>query len=384
MTPAHILFVANNPGGLRALLPVIPHCSASRLWIPAGLRPLVPTARIDIQEIDPEASADVLHAQLVAVRPNTLVTGTSVVTAHGGDLENRLRCAARALDIPSVAVLDHWCNYSARFTTRGGTLRDALPDRICIMDTRARDEMLADGFPPESLCVTGHPGFDALVSLSTTERHARRSDVRQQLGVQSAARLVGLLTEPVATDYGTGRGYDEREVVGDCLQACATLSCPVTLLLKTHPREAPEKYRDLLSSAPLHSLAASPTLSGHDAALACDLVIGMTTVLLLEAMLLHCASLSYQPRLDPTAPEARVIQPVPLVTDRAGLATALQTMLGDERAIDRTITHFYTEQNATQKVIVAVAGVSGNARVLGRTAGTGPRTGRLSNGSRVG
>ncbi|MBI4239280.1 MAG: hypothetical protein HY696_12805 [Deltaproteobacteria bacterium] len=377
MTPRPTLFAANNPGGLRALLPVIPHFPAHQLWIPTALQPLVNTEAIVVRPIDPETSAQSVLEQLHALHPATLVTGTSVVTAHGGDYENQLRIAARTLGIPSVAILDHWCNYSARFTTRDGPLRDALPDRICVMNARARDEMIAEGFPANRLCITGHPDFDALVTLSAADRKMRRLAVRQQLGIPPDTRVIGLLTEPVAGDYETIRGYDELEVVTDCLHSCAMLAPPTTILLKPHPREAHDKYHDRLHSTPLRIFHAPATLSGHEVVLASDLVVGITTILLLEALLLHCPSLSYQPHIDATAPWARFIQPVPVITDRDALTASLREGLNQHGTEQHPLADFYSERNATQNVIVAVSGVSDNPDGLaGRGAGTAPRTGK--------
>mgnify|MGYP001285221232 CR=1 FL=1 len=56
-------------------------------------------------------------------------------TGWASDLEHRSRIAARAIGIHSVAVIDHWVNYQARF------VRDAhyvLPDAVWVTDDFAR------------------------------------------------------------------------------------------------------------------------------------------------------------------------------------------------------------------------------------------------------
>lgn len=62
----------------------------------------------------------------------TLVTGTGWAT----DIEHEARRRARELGIHSIAVIDHWTNYRARFE-RAGEL--VLPDEIWVSDRHALD-----------------------------------------------------------------------------------------------------------------------------------------------------------------------------------------------------------------------------------------------------
>ena len=61
---------------------------------------------------------------------------TSLLTGTGwsSDIEHSARLIASSKEIFSVAVIDHWVNYSERFS-RNGTLQ--LPDVICVTDEYA-------------------------------------------------------------------------------------------------------------------------------------------------------------------------------------------------------------------------------------------------------
>ena len=107
-----------------------------------------------------------------------LLTATS---ANGIDLEKLFLGAARRLGVPALAVLDFWSNYRQRFSDQRDNLI-YLPDRIAVMDEHARTEMIAEGFAPELLSVTGQPAFDALEPAQQRFTPDARAAVRAQLG----------------------------------------------------------------------------------------------------------------------------------------------------------------------------------------------------------
>ncbi len=57
-------------------------------------------------------------------------------TGWASSLEHESRCLAKTDNIRSVAVLDHWVNYRARFTRDGSEL---LPDESWVVDEYAYD-----------------------------------------------------------------------------------------------------------------------------------------------------------------------------------------------------------------------------------------------------
>ena len=76
-------------------------------------------------------------------RPQAVLLGTSL----GHSIEDDFVAACRRREIPTVAFLDSWNLYSERFSDpETGEFFKYCPDRICVTDTWARDEMLEEGF----------------------------------------------------------------------------------------------------------------------------------------------------------------------------------------------------------------------------------------------
>jgi hypothetical protein len=230
-----------------------------------------------------------------------LLTGTS---DNGVNLEKPFLAAARQLRIPSLAVLDHWMNYRLRFADQRGELV-YLPDRIAIMDEQARTEMIAEGFDPERLVVTGQPAFDELESLRHSATPQQRKTVRQMLGVADDERLILFASEPISTMCGTEPsqplypGYTEQTVVRALISALARLAAcrteKMVLVVRPHPLEKLEGLK-APANGPMR-VVLDGRGRGRDVVLAADLVTGMTTMLLVEACLLGCVVLSLQPGL---------------------------------------------------------------------------------------
>jgi hypothetical protein len=230
-----------------------------------------------------------------------LLAGTSV---NGVDLEKRFVVAARRLGIPSLAMLDFWSNYRARFADASGGLA-YLPDRIAVMDSLAREEMTAAGFEADRLWITGQPAFDELDAYRQRATPQRRAEVREALGVGDDAAMVLFASQPITALYGddTGGpshpGFTEHTVLAALVAALDRIAGgeapPIALVVRPHPREdAAGLQRHRARSM---RVIVDGRGDAREAALAADLVTGMNTILLVEACLLGCVVASLQPGL---------------------------------------------------------------------------------------
>ena len=86
---------------------------AARIWQSSGI---VPATLFSLE-----------HALPLA---NSLLSGTG----WASDLEHEARRRAQELSLPSVAVIDHWVNYEARFERFGNIV---LPDTLLVSDSDA-------------------------------------------------------------------------------------------------------------------------------------------------------------------------------------------------------------------------------------------------------
>lgn len=219
-----------------------------------------------------------------------LFTATSVNSKNWEQLFIKL---AERLSIYSIALLDFWSNYAARFI--------CLPQRIAVMDERAKAEMIQVGIPADKIIVTGQPAFDALVDCREQFSSTKRQAIRRALKVQDHDLLVLFASQPLRKLYGEPKdaiylGYDEQSTLQSIIHALEGISQKhnraITLLIRPHPRETLAEYKAYQSHK--INIMVDREGSSDEHAMAADLVLGMTSVLLVEACYLHCIVLSLQ------------------------------------------------------------------------------------------
>jgi hypothetical protein len=320
-----ILAVAGDAGGASALLPVVDRlrsdgaqvdCRAYRaahgMWERAGLGP-EPVAEYSLHGID------------------RVLLGTTVGPEQW---ELRIIQAARGRAIRTVSVLDFWEHYRERFTLPDGAL--VVPDVVGVMDERSLAQMIEAGFPPDAVVVTGHPALDDLARYDDPVLRARaRHGLAALAEGDTADRYVTYVSQPLSELFTRDAlGFTEGEVLEAVVDALTEVlerrSASVHLILKSHPREtrftAPRAHGSRLRVR----VMAQHEMDVRHLVTASDLVVGMNSILLMEACLLHVPVVSYQPDL-------RISDPLPsnalgwsrAVTARVDLAEALDGELFD-------------------------------------------------------
>ncbi len=301
MTLPSVVSVCGDPGGASALAPVLELLASegrvlleNYTYAQGGTvlqRRSVPFLTLPVGIDDAWIDEVLRHASL-------LLAATS---ANGQDHERRFLAAARRGCLPSLSVLDFWSNYRARFVESDGSL--VLPDQLAVMDDQARQDVIGIGIPASAVVVTGHPGLEGLASRRP-ELAARGRALRTELGIGPAERLVVFVSQPIADLYRQCEGnpehlgFEERGVLAAIVDALASIArdegLGVTLLVRPHPRETG-------FAAPGHHGPPRMLIDGsedaHASVMAGDLVVGMNSVLLLEAALLGRRVLSVQPGL---------------------------------------------------------------------------------------
>lgn len=298
----NLTFVCGDPGGAAAIAPVIEllrseydgklACFAYH----AGLK-LLRDRGIDCEELSESVSTQNARQKMESCATEVLVTATS---SNSLNWEHAFIDAARQMEITSLALLDFWSNYSQRFSELPGDLR-YLPDTIAVMDSLACEEMAKEGFPRQRLVVTGQPAFDSLESALETFDSKRREAVLSECGAPADSWLVFFASQPLREFYGPPQsagylGFDEHTVLQSLVASLATLQHEtgraIVLVVRPHPREG-----KIQISSP--DLRVHVTAEGRNAdwLLAADLVVGMNSVVLMEACLLGCPVVSLQPGL---------------------------------------------------------------------------------------
>lgn len=168
-----------------------------------------------------------------------LLTGTG----WASDLEHGARSLAREKGIQSIAVIDHWVNYSMRFV-RGG--EEVLPDRLWVVDEHAlaRARRVFAGVP------------------AVLKPNLYLAEQVENAGPPPATGDMLFLAEPMRDDWGMGRPGEFQAL--DYLAACrdaAALDPTVALRIRPHPSDPHGKYDNWIAAHPGSSIDTSRDLA---------------------------------------------------------------------------------------------------------------------------
>lgn len=361
-----IVAVAGDPGGANALAPVLVQLQK------AGIAPLQPLAYREAlslwrrRGLTPEPIDGDGGGRLLVERIRQAGLLLAATSANGVDREREAIAVARRFAVPSLALLDFWSNYRLRFANREGGL--ILPDRIAVMDALAAEEMAAAGFPVERLEITGQPAFDDLPARLAAFSPARRQQLRRELDLADGDCLVLYVSQPLGALYGSpGQarqtiGFSDEEVLALSAITLADLATRhrrrLVMAIRRHPREtrrmAPPAQGQWFRAVNWDGVEKC------EAALGADLVLGMNSILLMEAVYLGQIVVSVQPGL-------KIPDPLPcnragssiVVTESAALEQTLELAVFNDRwRMQHLITlaasrRTSAAQNATERVVRA-------------------------------
>lgn len=232
---------------------------------------------------EPEPLDEALAVRMARLQPDVVLTGTSIQPG----IEKQAIYLARKQGIPSLAVLDSWTNYAARFNDlqTGERLR-YVPDRLATFDANSVAELVALGIPIERIVVTGNPHFAQFQRLPIQKTP---DEIRQTFDLGTDEALVLFISEPLADEWyaSFGENFPSAEEITECIRLCGELVARHPrrrLLVKLHPIEAPA-----LAEAALKGIGGDPLIIAHHEPYslinAAQWVIGMNSNLLLESAL---------------------------------------------------------------------------------------------------
>ena len=262
--------------------------------------------------------SDLTDALEDSPRPRVLVTGTSA-EAEDDALSWRW---ARERGIPTVAFVDSWINYALRFTTPGGGWVTPLPDTIATIDDAATRRLVEAGLPEDRITSLGSPAFDGLA--------ARR---RPMPSTKSGVEIL-FASQPLA-GRGLPAAWDEERALATLLTTLEglDLGAPITLRVRLHPAEAGGAVRARLSewSTPGASALIDERVDRHESIGSSHLVVGIVSMLLVEAQWLGRPALSVQPG-GRAACDLLDLHDVPVITDAEALGQVITRCLASPPA----------------------------------------------------
>lgn len=332
-----ILAFSRDPGGTNAIMPLIePLRQLGNNVVVYGKDAALSVygkLKIDCSDIRnaiPSGAQEETNEFVRKLCPDIILTGTS----SEDFTERHLWKAAESAGIASFAVLDQWTHYRLRLMSEGSnpmnghsTSELIVPSYLFVMDEFARNELCALGMDREKLLVSGQPFFDYIYATGSRFTPHEREHVRREITGTSDGLVFVFASQPIASinrqnglpdDYW---GYTEQTVLTNVVRCLSKLTeetaTKVTLVLRLHPKDGSDSYQNALATLP-SSLKAVVDRE-YDSTLllnASDLVIGMFSMLLLEAAILNRPFLSVQIGLK---------RDNPLVFDRMGLVHSILT-----------------------------------------------------------
>lgn len=187
---AKILVFSSMNGGAEAIAPVANELARRGVQCKVLL---YGAAEKNVRDFKPEpeilkyASPGCWKAIIQSHGPTAILTGTQVQSKEGPVTPEQLLWeAGKAAGVKTVVVMDTWGNEAERFSdleqAKGRTAAitgrlTRLPDAIATINEYQRGMMLAQGFPPELLRVTGNPYFEKVASEFAALSPATREEM---------------------------------------------------------------------------------------------------------------------------------------------------------------------------------------------------------------
>ena len=339
-TRSPILIFVEDPGAVNCIAPIVDELA--RRSVPVRLLSAGHATRL-LHERGLRSTpwhGDSVTAAALAGPPRLLLVGTS---ENPDSPAFSLLACARQAGVPSAAIIDSGANSAHRF--RGRTERPLAhaPDRLLVPDEPTYRAFATLGFAPERIAIVGHPDDDRLRDVAAELEAVGRGSVRKRAMRATPDRIVLVFVSEISTGLNPGQYVRSAEytlfgrggamlrteiVVEELLEAIAALEADQWprpyMVLRRHPKETEGDLPELASEFDEVSVGGSP----HDVVYAADLVVGMSSMLLVEAHRLGVPTLAVLPR----ACEREWLQPVrdgeiPSVFRRKDLVTALGGLL---------------------------------------------------------
>jgi hypothetical protein len=221
---------------------------------------------------------------------DALAKAASVLSGTGwaSDLEHDARQRANELGLRSVAVIDHWVNYPARFERHGQVV---LPDELWVTDCYAFDIATA-----------------SFIGQKVTQRTNLylQEQVKQiaPLPESTAGQLLYVL-EPLRFSWPGCRQPAEFEALDFFVRNLSKITTQETLQirLRPHPSDADGKYTGWLNTNAKHGVALDTCSSLSEAIGRAGWVAGCETAAMVVAL---AAGRKVLATLPPAAPKCRL------------------------------------------------------------------------------
>lgn len=215
---------------------------------------------------------------------DVIVTGTCL---NDGIDKEAVRIGKKE-GIKTISIIEHWSLYKKRFELNGQYM---YPDMIFVNDNKAKEEAEGDGLPGDKLHIVGNPVLENMTRNDYTNNV--ELEWRDSFGFGKRRKIITFISENFKDDFQENspefQGFDEFDVLNDIFEA---LNDESILIVKLHPAESRNKYDFLTKKSNIFVVGDTDINKLIEFS---DILIGMGSMLLMEASIIKNTVYSYRP-----------------------------------------------------------------------------------------
>jgi hypothetical protein len=279
-----VLFVFSDPGGAKPCLSLIDLDYISDVIVVSDRQyPFYKDfkSHVNIMNKDFEQFID-------KNQPDLIFTGTS----YTSDIELQFIKLALKKSIKCYSFVDHWTSIAKRFIDAEGNL--VLPDRIWVIDERAKNISIDQGLDESKLLITGNPYHEWLKCWKPTKN---KNEFLLDIGLkENSSKILLYAPDPLSNINGTKLyGFDELSATSALVELFRNNRAELRdwiFLVKTHPNQDRNKISEIINEQESFYLLPE-NIDSNTCIYFSDVVMGFFSSFLLEADIMNKPVLRY-------------------------------------------------------------------------------------------
>jgi len=279
------LFVFSDPGGAKPCLALIEENNLTDvLAISDRIHSFYPDFKTPVQ-----VQTSNFNAIFDTFKPDLVFTGTS----YTSEIELTFLKTARQKLIQTCSFIDHWTSIDKRFISSTGEL--CLPDKIWVIDERAKKLSITIGITEDHIIIAGNPYHDWLKKWKPT---IRKNEFFDSSGIilKNNEKVILYAPDPISNINGKRTfGFDEFSATREMVELFK--SNPISLanwkvLVKPHPNQNIKGLKEITDSS-LSFIFLDKDINVNNTIFYSDVVLGFFSSLLIEATILNKPVIRY-------------------------------------------------------------------------------------------
>lgn len=295
----YIYFVSNNIGGLKSIIPLINYFYKKKYKLflvynyvnnqylkKYKCKKLLFKKRISLKKI---------NQLLLEYKPKFIFTSTTYPNnVIIGDIENQFVYLGNKNNYITYSFLDHWCGYKDRFFSYiEKKNRLILPKNIFVADKKSKKELSKSiNVSKNKIIITGNPSWDN-INQFTKNKYIKKLNIT---GINKSKKNILFISEVISEEkYKIKYDFNEFEILEKIIKK---FTLKYNIIIKKHPREKKYKYNKILNKNKKNVFLFNEKQNILKLANQFDLIIGITSMLIIELKLSGFNPISLQPTSD--------------------------------------------------------------------------------------